>query len=314
MRILLTGTSSFTGYWFASALAKAGHHVVATFRGDPVSYSEVRGRRVAALRQRIECAWRTEFGDSRFLDLIDAGDWDLLCHHAAEMTNYRSPDFDALAASGSNTRNIREVLSRLARRGCGRLVLTGSVFEPFEGVGDLEQRSFSPYGLSKHFSYEIVRLEAHRLGLGLGKFVIPNPFGPCEEPRFTSYLVREWSAGRTPSVTTPVYIRDNIHVGLLAAEYVAFCESPLHQAGSKAVPSGYIEAQGAFAQRCARELGTRLGRPLAVELAHQTEFPEPLIRANASLAAPRHPEWSEAVAWDELYAYYAETFGLRNTT
>jgi hypothetical protein len=93
-----------------------------------------------------------------------------------------------------------------------------------------------------------------------------------------------------------------------------FCELPLHQAGSRAVPSGYIEAQGAFAQRCAREIGARLGRPLGVELTRQTEFPEPLIRVNASLVAPRHPEWSEAAAWDALCAYYAETFGLHKTT
>jgi UDP-glucose 4-epimerase len=34
MRILLTGASSFTGYWFVRELAAAGHHVVAAFRCD----------------------------------------------------------------------------------------------------------------------------------------------------------------------------------------------------------------------------------------------------------------------------------------
>ena len=36
MKVLITGASSFTGYWFASALAEAGHHVVAPLRG-PIS-------------------------------------------------------------------------------------------------------------------------------------------------------------------------------------------------------------------------------------------------------------------------------------
>ena len=52
-------------------------------------------------------------------------------------------------------------------------------------------------------------------GLPLGKFVIPNPFGPFEEPRFCAYLIRQWQAGQAAEVRTPAYVRDNIHVDLL---------------------------------------------------------------------------------------------------
>jgi nucleoside-diphosphate-sugar epimerase len=38
MRILLTGASSFTGYWFAQELVAAGHAVTATFRVTEGSY------------------------------------------------------------------------------------------------------------------------------------------------------------------------------------------------------------------------------------------------------------------------------------
>jgi UDP-glucose 4-epimerase len=34
MRILFTGASSFTGYWFVRELVAAGHEVVAACRGD----------------------------------------------------------------------------------------------------------------------------------------------------------------------------------------------------------------------------------------------------------------------------------------
>ena len=40
----------------------------------------------------------------------------------------------------------------------------------------------------------------------LEKFVIPNPFGPYEEPRFTAYLMRTWLAGETAHVQTPRYV------------------------------------------------------------------------------------------------------------
>ena len=46
MKILFTGASSFTGFWFARALAAAGHEVVATFREtDPPTGILERGDR-----------------------------------------------------------------------------------------------------------------------------------------------------------------------------------------------------------------------------------------------------------------------------
>lgn len=310
MRILLTGASSFTGSWFAAALARAGHAVTATFRGTAEGYQGQRADRVRTLEGLVDPLWGVCFGDERFLDLVSSQPFDLLCHHGAEMTDYRSWTFDPLAATATNTRSARAVLQALAEKDGRGVVLTGSVFEPFEGVGDPQQRAFNPYGLSKHLSFEVVRLEAERLGLGLGKFIIPNPFGPREEFRFTSFLAREWLAGRTPRVATPDYVRDNIPVSLLTESYIDFIGGFRAGAGySRAAPSGYVESQGAFAQRVARELEPRLGRPCPVELAAQADFSEPLIRVNQSLALRAHPGWSEARAWDELADYYRAAFG-----
>ena len=35
MKILFTGASSFTGYWFVKTLAEAGHEVICPLRGAP---------------------------------------------------------------------------------------------------------------------------------------------------------------------------------------------------------------------------------------------------------------------------------------
>ena len=48
-----------------------------------------------------------------------------------------------------------------------------------------------------------------------GKFVIPDPF--FEEPRFYNYLVQSWLKAEVPAVRTPLYVRDNIPVDLLAS-------------------------------------------------------------------------------------------------
>ena len=123
------------------------------------------------------------------------------------------------ARVAENTANLRAVLERLAKGGLKGVVLTGSVFEEDEGAGEKPLVAFSPYGLSKGLTAAVVRHRCREAGLPFAKFVIPNPFGPLEEPRFCAYLVRTWKKGETARVNTPAYVRDNIPVWLLAKAY-----------------------------------------------------------------------------------------------
>lgn len=303
MRILLTGGSSFTGLWFARALAAAGHIVVAPIRRERASYSGIRRQRVDALSNVAEIVENCEFGCQRFLDLAASSPWDALCHHAAEATDYRSPSFNANAALVSNTRELPRALLAMKEHGLNRVVLTGSVFEANEGVGSTPMCAFSPYGLSKTMTAETFRYWCHEFQVPLVKFVIPNPFGPFEEPRFCTYLIQSWKAGKVAQVKTPSYVRDNIHVDLLAVCYRNAIERYDHVYTS-VNPSGYVETQGAFAMRFATAMQQRLGIDCRLDLTLQTEFPEPVVRINTDPARMAHPEWSERDAWDSLAAYY----------
>ena len=306
MKILFTGASSFTGMWFARALAAAGHELTMVFRGAPNQYEGVRRQRVEATAQLGRPAFNCAFGDTRFMQLIEEQPaWDMLCHHAADASNYKSPDFDPIAAAHNNTLNLRQVLATLARRSCGKVLLTGSVFEPGEGAGSEGVPAFSPYGLSKGLTAQAFVYYTQAMGMHLGKFVIPNPFGPYEEPRFTSYLIRAWHEGKTPIVNTPAYVRDNIHVSLLARAYADYATSLPGALGiTKLNPSGYVETQGCFAFRCAREMRDRLRLPCELELKRQTEFSEPRIRINTDPLDAARLGWDEGQAWDEMGAYY----------
>ena len=310
MKILFTGASSFTGCWFVKELVAAGHEVVVTFRRELDAYDGVRRSRVEMLcdvgRSVINCC----FGDPRFMQTIEeATGWDLLCHHAAEVSDYKSADFDVAAAVQNNTHNLRRVLEVLAAKGCGKVLLTGSVFEDGEGAGSDGLPAFSPYGLSKTLTAQVFAHYARGRGMRLGKFVIPNPFGPYEEPRFTNYLVRSWYDGKKASVSTPTYVRDNIHVSLLAKAYADFAGGLLAAPGFQKVnPSGYVESQGDFALRFARNMRDRLGLPCELELRRQTEFAEPRIRINTDPLDEDRLGWNETQAWDELAGYYQRLF------
>jgi len=311
MKILFTGGSSFTGFWFARQLAHAGHDVVAIFRKQRQEYEGLRAARVEHLASSCHCVYGCTFGDVRFMELVGSESaWNVLCHHAADVTNYKSPDFQVLDAVASNTNNLTSVLDALASKACQTVVLTGSVFEPAEGAGSEGLPAFSPYGLSKALTDQVFRYYCETRKICLGKFVISNPFGPYEEPRFTAYLVRSWYEGKTPTVNMPAYVRDNIHVSLLAKAYVHFTEHLGNQCGFQRInPSGYPSSQGAFTQFFSERMRERLQLPCNVTLAQQTEFTEPRVRINTDLLDPTLLQWHEDNAWDELADYYRVTFG-----
>ena len=170
-------------------------------------------------------------------------------------------------------------------------------------------RAFSAYGLSKALSWQTVRFFAQEAGITPRKFVIPNPFGPYEEMRFTSYLARTWLAGECPSVNTPSYVRDNVPVSLLALAYAAFVESGrIAEAPAKFNPSFRPESQRAFAQRVAREMERRWGRPCAITFAADEVLTEPRVRTNTDPLDAEFPGWAEAAFWDELAEYYRRSF------
>ena len=93
---------------------------------------------------------------------------------------------------------------------------------------------------------------------------------------------------------------------LLALAYQKFCgaitaaQAPLQ----KSNPSGYVEKQGEFAQRVAREVQSRTGWKCELNLARQTDFSEPLNRVNTEPAVNSAPEWDESTAWESFVAFY----------
>ena len=252
-----------------------------------------------------------KFGDSKFIEFIQTG-IDILCHHGSNVTDYRNPSFNIANALNQNTNNILDVLEQLGKHNCNSIIYTGSVFENDEGLGTKPIRAFSPYGLSKNFTYQIFRYYCSVNNIKLGKFVIPNPFGPFEEFRFTSYLIQNWYKGNIPQIKTPAYIRDNIHADLLAKSYEEFVRKIYHESEmiSKINPSGYTESQGDFTKRFASEMEKRLNIKCNFELLQQTDFNEPLKRINVNNVSKLY-DWNESNSWDQLAQYYLDNFSSK---
>jgi hypothetical protein len=73
---------------------------------------------------------------------------------------------------------------------------------------------------------------------------------------------------------------------------------------AKVSPSGYVESQGTFAQRVAREVQVRTDWSCRLEIAKQTEFVEPPIRINQQPAMQLVADWDERAFWDAFVEFY----------
>lgn len=302
MRVLLTGASSFTGLWFAKALAEAGHSVVAVARGG--AYADpLRQARMALVAEVAEVVREAPFGTGAFLAALkDKGPFDVLGLHGAEVGDYKSPTYDLEAAVAANAFNAPAVLAAAAAQGATRVVLTGSVFEPGEGQGTLPLVSFSPYGTSKARTEEVLKPQIAAPGLDYAKFVIPNPFGPWEEKRFQRLVMTRWSKREPVHIDQALYVRDNIPVDLLARAYAATAEGDF---GAYCAPSCYAGPVGAFFQRMARETRARTGWACTLTLAETQAFAEPWERTNRTVLDTAALGWSEAAFWDAYVDHYA---------
>ena len=118
MRILFTGASSFTGYWFVRELVAAGHEVVAACRGDG-QYEGLRAERIRMVRELCKTRYGCTLGSDDFLALTKTAAFDVLCHHGAQVGDYRSPDFDSYQAAAANLYRLPESCERSRTGGAG---------------------------------------------------------------------------------------------------------------------------------------------------------------------------------------------------
>jgi UDP-glucose 4-epimerase len=311
VRALLTGASSFTGAWFARALAADGWEVAAALRGPDRRDGSPRGLRLAfaagACRLVVPEA---PFGSPAFLALLAGeGPFDLLCHHGAEVGDFRRPGYDADAAVAAGTRGLEAVLDAMGAAGCGALLVTGTVFEADEGEGDPPLRAFNAYGLAKTLAWHRFRYAAERRGLGLGKLVVPSPFGPLEKEGFTADLMRAWVRGEAALVRRPRLVRDHVPVPFLAAAYARLARLLPGRGGGtvRASPSGLPLPLDGFARRLAAAMRPRLGGGCRFTTAHPPEpTDEPLVRRNLEPV----PELGDPAAlgafWDAYAAHWLQ--------
>lgn len=302
-KILMTGISSFTGYHFAKELVSRGHELVGTItKNNCTEYFGGKKIRLQNLEGEIRFVESTIFGDEKFIELISKNRFDWICHHGACVDDYRSPNFPMQYAVERNTLNAKKVLNLAYERG-SKFILTSSYAEKGEG-GLNSNSSMSLYGESKSITSNFFINEAKKLDLPLIRFVIPNPFGPFEEERFGYHVARAWFRNECFEIKTPEYVRDNIHISYLSKIYAFIVEGLIKPESQRVAPSQYVETQGEFALRMAKEFRARLSKGCEVKFKIQTDWDEPKVRHNDQPISKFLNLADESNQWDKYVSYY----------
>ncbi len=297
MRVVISGVTSMSGAAIVEALLDRGASVTAFTRTLPVEQTSAVQSRISSFRDRIDWLHGVRHGTEELAEALRSVAADTYIVHAHPMENYKSRQYDIGSVLSQMVLNLSQEVDAFAAAGGRSIVYSSSVFEPNTQLASQPNTAASLYGLSKNVVYEALRMDCRNASVDLKRVVIPNPFGPGERGRFGNYLIETWAAGSTPVIRTPDYIRDNIPVRELAERYA---DLVMQGTGAPPIlrPSGYIESQLAFAQRTARELGTRLDRELLVESLEQVEFPEPVVLINDGSRSSTFSD-RESQYWDE---------------
>ena len=294
MRILITGPSSFSGSFFIEALSKAGHEVVTTLTKTQSCYHGIRLQRLQKSMQYATVHEQICFGDEQFIELVHRESFDVFCHHGAWTESYNSMNYDFEKAFANNTRSMNRVCQILAANGCQKIIVSGSIFAECE-------EPFSPYGLGKKLTAETTKFCGTHFGMHVSRFVIPNPFGPLDNPKLISNLLTAWQKKQTPTVYISPYIRDNIPIDLLALGFTDWVERCPQTVGDSVFrPSGYVSTMGDFILRVQQESRVRTLWACNVDWLAQTDFLQPMKLVNDVPLMKLFPSWNEQGFWDAL--------------
>lgn len=222
-RVLFTGLSSFTGYWFTEKLAEKGYEVVGCLSHNKSDYNSDQTERLNILNSSIRIEENVSFGSESFLQLISDFKPEVFSFHHALVTGYKDPSFNVDNAISNNLNNYQKVIKKLTESGCKQIIMTRSIFEKGLGKTDVES-DISPYGQSKRKTFEIFS-QAVPKDIKLRSFVICNPVGRYEGNNLTSYLIKCWIEGKPASLMQPKLVRDFVPIDLLSNSYTQFIEA-----------------------------------------------------------------------------------------
>lgn len=304
--ILLTGVSSFTGYWFAKTLYANGVDITCPLPRSKCEYTELKKKRLDSLKDQVRLVYDCPYGSGKFIKLCSEH-FDTLCLHGSYVLDYTSDRFLLTRALSANLRSTEKTLEILKGNGCKRVIWTSSVFENAVNFYDTKcsKPNWYRYALSKYLSYTAISELCRGYDYEFSRVVITNPFGPLEDKKL-SYQVFQSLLNQEEEfiIKTPYYVRDMIHVQNLALVYAETTLSNKFYPEVK--PCEYTGSIISFVRRYIEEVGKRTHVKLKI-YSKNMDFDEPYLLSNDQHISSFLKDFHSEKYWDDLCNYY---FGI----
>jgi nucleoside-diphosphate-sugar epimerase len=221
--VVMTGASSFTGYWFCKSLIEEGYKVTCFFTQTKKNYSALKKERINLLykyKKNFIPIFNAKMGSKKFLKSISSIKNFIFIHHGAYTIDYNSNKFDLLKAINDNNQNINLMFDIFKKNSVNKLIYTSTIFQ-----GGKKNKPENLYGLSKDITQQIFKYICETNKIKFKKFIIANPFGPFEEKRFLHYVLNSWKHKKTVEVKRPKDVVDYVQVQHLANQFVKFIKT-----------------------------------------------------------------------------------------
>jgi UDP-glucose 4-epimerase len=244
-RVLVTGAAGFVGRRLATELVTAGHEVHGTLRpgGLDAAAEGVEPHRVDLADQdavqRLARAVRPEW----------------VFHLAARVTGDRRLDEAAALLLDTLAPSI-QVADALARVGCERLVVAGSMEEPGRGEPATAAPG-SPYAAAKWAGSSIARLYHALYGLPVviaRLFMVYGP-GQRDTAKVIPFVITSLLRGESPPLSSGARAVDWIHVDDVARGLTAAAVAPGLEGRTVELGSGELVTIRDVVERIVRMMG-----------------------------------------------------------
>lgn len=305
-RILLTGCSSFTGYWFASELINSGFELFCPLPHDYDEYFGVKKQRLDSISDKATLVFNCPFGTNEFIELCK-NQYYGMGFHGFYMENYNNRNYKISSSLSQNLKNIESILEILQENHT-RIVYSSSVFENAINIEEDNNESISidwyNYAFSKKVTYLALRSLCEQCGLTCQRFVITNPFGPYEDTKFCFHLMNSIFKKDDFLIKTPFYTRDMIQVNLLAKLYANAFLNENDKNIDEFRPSQYSMKIFEFAELFISEISKYCGYKIKIVKENQKTFNEPKTLINKMDYKNYNCAHEERESWREYFYYY----------
>ena len=190
MRVLFTGSSSFTGYYFLKEINKQKIKTFAIFSRNISSYKKNYQKEILKSELKyIKPRLNIKFGSPKYLKLIQNEKIDTICFHHFIVGNL-DKEYKFRVNLKKILKNLEEVIYYLSLNGKTTILYTSSVYQRISAKNSyINDQSRINYGFTKQILFQILKYFCKKNKINLIDFELQNPIGQFEKENSLPFYI-----------------------------------------------------------------------------------------------------------------------------